>query len=188
MSDFDTTGLYTGKQRGYMETYPNGVPVNPLDIKPEDLHIETIAHALSLICRFGGHVKEFYSVAEHCIRVSQIVLPEYKLAALLHDSSEAYLGDIIRPIKYSIRWFEDLDKKTQSTVMKRFGIDYNEVVEKAVKDADNRLGFTEGRDLMYKVETWGKFTGFLPDKIIPLSSGKAERIFLRLFRQYGGKD
>lgn len=186
MESFDTTGLYTGKDRGKMETYPDGKPVQPFDIKEEDINIESIAHALSMICRFGGHVKLFYSVAEHSVRVAQIVPPAFALAALLHDAQEAYLGDIIRPIKYSIRWFEETDKKAQAIIMKRFGINYSEIVSKAVKDADNIVGATEGRDLMYHVETWGNLPPFLPDKIVPWTSDLAEWRFKEMFYRYGG--
>src|SRR5690348_18006267 len=71
----------------------------PLDPKPEDIDIQDIAHALSCQCRFTGHSRKFYSVAEHCVRVSLLVSPDLQLAALLHDASEAYLSDVARPIK-----------------------------------------------------------------------------------------
>src|ERR1700674_199080 len=67
----------------------------------EDVCIEDIAHSLSLLCRFTGHVKQFYSVGEHSVRVSYLCPPEYQLWGLLHDAGECYAGDVNRPLKYS---------------------------------------------------------------------------------------
>ena len=79
----------------------SGVIFYPLDPRPEEIRIEDIAHALSHQCRFAGHCREFYSVAEHSVRVSRELPQEFMLWGLLHDASEAYLVDLPRPIK---RW------------------------------------------------------------------------------------
>lgn len=71
----------------------------PLDPRPDEIHIEDIAAALSRICRFGGHCRAFYSVAQHSVLVSEHSGPGDELWGLLHDASEAYLGDLIRPLK-----------------------------------------------------------------------------------------
>lgn len=65
----------------------------------EDISIMDIAHALANLCRFGGHTKEFYSVAQHCCLVSYLAPAGLRKAALLHDASEAYLGDVVKPLK-----------------------------------------------------------------------------------------
>ena len=93
---------YTDKKFHYL---------NPTE---EEICIEDIAHALALTCRFGGHCSKFYSVAEHSIRVSNIVPETLRLQALLHDAHEAYLHDVPRPIKedipqYKIMIFVDGD-------------------------------------------------------------------------------
>lgn len=73
---------------------------NPLAPDPECILIEDIARSLSNLCRYNGHVREFYSVAEHSYWVSLDVPPADALWGLLHDASEAYLGDLMSPLKY----------------------------------------------------------------------------------------
>lgn len=77
--------------------------IDPFNPTRANIHIDDIAHALSLICRFGGQTDRFYSVAEHCIFVATIAEerhgPRTALWGLLHDAAEAYLGDIVSPLK-----------------------------------------------------------------------------------------
>ena len=183
MDKFDDVGLYPGKYKGWMETF-GGRKVNPWDVKEDDVDIKTIAHSLSLTCRFGGHCKVFYSVAEHSIRVAEIVEPKYQLAALLHDAGEAYMGDVIRPIKYNLPVIQEADERAIKVVMDKFGVDYSKDVREAIRQADNIVGATEGRDLMYHVEDWGKLPEPLKWKIVPMSSKEAEVIFLSQFEKY----
>ena len=76
----------------------SGLGFDPEDPKPEAIVIEDIAHALSNICRFGGHTGSFYSVAQHSVLVSLHTNAKFARAGLMHDASEAYIGDIIRPV------------------------------------------------------------------------------------------
>lgn len=183
MAEFDDVGLYPGKHKGWMETC-GGKPVNPFHIRKEDVDIRTIAHSLSLICRYNGHCRAFFSVAEHCIRVAEVVAPEYKLAALLHDAAEAYWGDVIRPLKYNLPVIQEAEEKALKVVMSKFGVDFSGDVREAVRQADNIVGATEGRDLMYHVENWGKLPEPLEDKIVPVPSIHAEAAFLDHFEIY----
>jgi uncharacterized protein len=77
----------------------------PMDAQPEEVDIEDIAHALSLPCRFNGHCKQFYSVAEHSIHVSRVVSNENAARGLLHDAAEAYLSYIPQPVKRELTLF-----------------------------------------------------------------------------------
>ena len=89
----------------------SGKLVNPLCLRQTDIEIRDIAWPLARICRYGGQATKHYSVAEHCVHVSKIVErharlrgygPDSRIMAqwgLIHDAPEAYLGDVVRPIK-----------------------------------------------------------------------------------------
>tara|TARA_R100000152_G_C6632909_1_gene79923 strand:- start:48 stop:569 length:522 start_codon:yes stop_codon:yes gene_type:complete len=113
-----------------------------LNPRPEDVNIEDIAHALSLQCRFNGHVTDLYSVAEHSIRVADIVSehtddPQVIMTALLHDASEAYLGDIVKPLKNFLPDYVKFEHLVEECIAKKFSIifPFPEVVGMADKQA-----------------------------------------------------
>lgn len=132
----------------FIYTY-TGVKFYPLDPRPEDINIEDIAHALSNICRFTGHCKEFYSVAQHSILASELATPENKMWALLHDASEAYLCDVPRPLKY-LEGFESFYREAEGELMyavaERFDLGWPMPDE--IHDLDVTMLVTEQRDLM----------------------------------------
>jgi hypothetical protein len=101
-----------------------GKQVDPLNLQPEDIYIEDIAHSLAKQCRFGGHVKTFYSVAEHSYRMSYAVSKPLALCALLHDASEAYLIDLPRPVKRALPSFVELEESIQEVISRKFKIPY----------------------------------------------------------------
>jgi 5'-deoxynucleotidase YfbR-like HD superfamily hydrolase len=85
----------------WMQTY-TGKVIEIADPKPCDIVIEDIAHALTRLCRYGGHVASWYSVAGHSLAMAQFaetLVDEAMLEALLHDAAEAYLGDTISPVR-----------------------------------------------------------------------------------------
>ena len=97
------TGIGADNGRGYKITTYSGKPFFPMDPRPEEIRIEDIAHSLSMQCRFNGHTKWFYSVAQHCSIMAEAMMSdgyaEYAFEALMHDAAEAYIGDLIRPVK-----------------------------------------------------------------------------------------
>jgi hypothetical protein len=92
----------------------------PMDPRPDEIFIDDIAHALSLLCRFGGHCLRFYSVAEHSVLMSRQASPQYKLWALLHDATEAYLVDVPRPLKPFLIGYEQAEQNIMRAIEVRY--------------------------------------------------------------------
>ena len=132
-------------------------------LQPDDLELQDIATALSHICRFGGHVRGFHSVAAHSVLVSELAWASLDhldvrrrragaALGLMHDASEAYLVDIVRPLKYrpAMAAYVELERRVMAAVWARFGLTKaaaDHVLVVAVKAADDRLCRVEQRDL-----------------------------------------
>lgn len=137
----------TNRKGGWIQTY-TGKAFWPMDPRPEEVDIEDIAHALSMQCRFGGHSRCFYSVAQHSLLASILAPEEHALSALLHDASEAYLVDLPRPIKQapSLWAYADIERRVQAAIAEHFGLPAE--LPACVKRIDDVLLATEARDLM----------------------------------------
>jgi uncharacterized protein len=129
----------------WMQTF-TGRAFWPLDPQPADIDIKDIAHALSMLCRYGGHTSKFYSVAEHCVLMSRAVEPENALWALLHDATEAYMGDMVRPLKRSMPMYAKAENDLMLVICVRFGLPWG--CPTKVKEADNRILVNERTALM----------------------------------------
>ena len=131
-----------------LRTY-TGKLVKPLALEAQHIDILDVAHGLSNLCRFNGHCRQFYSVAEHSVRVSNILPSHLQLWGLLHDAAEAYLVDLPRAVKTS-RGLGELyrmaENRAMQTLVARFGLEWPEPPE--VKTADRVLLATEIRDLL----------------------------------------
>lgn len=101
-----------------------GKDINPFDLNPAQVSITDIAHSLSMNCRFNGHVRFFYSVAEHCVHVSHLVPPKYALWGLLHDATEAYIPDMPSPLKAGIANFDSIEENIMRTIAYWFKLDW----------------------------------------------------------------
>lgn len=130
-----------------------------------------IAHSLSMQCRFNGHTNRYYSVAQHCYLVADLVPAEHQLAALLHDATEAYVGDMVRPLKEGMRnysnqmgvecLYEETERKVWIAICQRFNLD--PALPASVKHADLAALATEKRDLMpTHPESWPCLAGIEP--------------------------
>lgn len=85
--------------------------------------IEEIAHSTSLMCRFNGHCRQFYSVAEHSLLVA-LICEQLGLAdpfeGLMHDAHEAYLVDLAKPWKVEVPGFELVEKRLELAMRKHY--------------------------------------------------------------------
>ena len=162
----------------------SGLRFWPLDPRASDIVIADIAHALSQECRFNGHTKNFYSVAEHSLLVSQFCDPEDALWGLLHDASEAYLRDLPSPVKYhkDLLPYRDAEEKVMKEICKKYGLPVD--CPKSVKEADHRVFVSEGRELMKGFTSWNvggeEFVDCLINCFDPVT---AEELFISRFKE-----
>jgi 5'-nucleotidase len=144
--------------------------------RPKDVYIGDIAHGLALMCRYGGQVQVPYTVAQHSLNVLQAIkeawpneTPTFQLHGLLHDASEAYLSDLVAPLKHQIPTYLELEAKTHDAIMTGLKLPpLTPTGEKLLKQADNAVLLAERRDLLvvckYKWRIKGKAAAF---RIIP---------------------
>lgn len=148
-----------------------------------EIHISDIAHALSQICRFTGHTRRFYSVAQHSVLVSRLVPPEHALAGLLHDAHEAFVGDVATQLKELLPTYRAIEARAWEAVATRFGVD--PILPACVKRADIIALATERRDLLpHDGRVWAILANVVPcvERIEPLSPEAAEALFLSRYR------
>lgn len=160
---------------------------------PQVLHIriEDIAASLSKQCRFNGHTKDFYSVAQHSIYVCDIVTDRAKPWALMHDGYEAYVSDIVNPMKVHLPLVKEAEHLGQEALIDRFNIPIDDKIEAEVHAADRYMVFREAAALLPNpelIKEWGlPRIPFYPQQEIGNIVGwpwqAAERLFLERFRE-----
>ncbi len=155
-------------------------------IEPENntLSIETIAHALSNLCRFSGHTRRFYSVAQHSYLVSLACDPKDALFGLLHDAAEAFLGDISSPLKQLLPEYIVLEKRLEVVIRSHFKLPAE--MPASVKYADMAVQAAEKRDLMPDTDrVWPFLEGIKPWHmwIRPWSPDEALLEFLMRYKE-----
>ncbi|NQX36280.1 phosphohydrolase [Herbiconiux sp. VKM Ac-2851] len=123
-----------------MQTWSGG-RFFPMDPNPDDINPDDIAHALGMLCRYNGHVDQFYSVAEHCLHLSYMVSPENALWALLHDATEAYVGDMIRPLKQHMPDYVAAENRVMWAICDKYGLDRKMPAQ--VREYDTRILLNE---------------------------------------------
>jgi 5'-deoxynucleotidase YfbR-like HD superfamily hydrolase len=149
------------------------------------LDINDIAHALSQLCRWTGHTRSFYSIAQHCVLVSEHVTPGLELLGLLHDAAEAYVNDLSKPLKISIAGeYAVIEDRLDAAIYAKFGLTVTAQDRRALKCADLRVAVTEARDLLHQVDV-SHYNGAqpLPSTITPWSPVLAQHAFLDRFQE-----
>jgi hypothetical protein len=172
----DYNGTYTGKN------------FYPLDPRPEDVCIEDIAHALSQICRFNGHMSVPYDVASHSCNVQRLIQEwgynrEVQLYGLLHDAHEAYTGDFTRPLKSCLPGIKEIENNIQIVIFRHLGlIEPSTQIEKVVKDADDYILALEARQYMKDTKEWNLVETKADDRLwYTKPFGIARTIFIMRF-------
>lgn len=172
----------------WMQTY-TGRAFYPLAPAVEDIDPVDIAHALSMICRFGGHTSAWYSVGEHCVLMSRHVAPVNALWALLHDAPEAYVGDMVRPLKYALPpAYRQVEKRIMLAVCDRFGLSYTPPAQ--IKEIDTRI-LRDERDALMRTPPlpWNSIEDVPPlgVRIESWPPAKARLLFLERLDELTGR-
>lgn len=154
--------------------------LNPLS---SEFDIEDIAHGLANVCRYAGQCRAFYSVAEHSLLVSETV-NRYAFEALLHDSAEAFIGDITRPLKKLLPDYREIEGRIEKAVAERFSLDF--AAKATIKEADLRVLAAEQEQVMAPgCADWAREAGIAPASVtvrsLPPSDAKAA--FLRRYEE-----
>lgn len=137
----------------WMETSTGG-KIHIFDPQPGEIRLEDIVHACGYTCRYGGHCKTHYSVAQHSVHVADVVKDRggnatLQLQALLHDAAEAYIGDLPRPVKMWMSQFQDLDAYLTGKIMEVFGVPLqNDDLPHEIHYVDRNICHDEGKVLL----------------------------------------
>lgn len=177
---------------GRIATFTGG-QIAPLSPDPADVDILDIAHALSNQCRFTGHTRTFYSVAQHSVNVSMLCSDRLALWGLLHDATEAYLSDIARPIKRFAGEFgaayTAVEDGLMAAIIARWGLDNILPMPDEVKEADNIMLANEIRSLMAEsplYDGWEAYPDVPPSLMRVLLPEQAEAVFMHRYYELGG--
>jgi 5'-deoxynucleotidase YfbR-like HD superfamily hydrolase len=156
---------------------------------PEFIHILDIAHGLALQCRFAGQIQEFYSVAQHSVLVSRLVPPEDAMWGLLHDASEAYINDLLGPVKKTplLTGYRMIEARLMDAILVQFGLVGSHCnMPRTVRKADRIALATEFRDLHgYSADAAESATGARPcvTHIDPVDWQTARRMFMDRYHE-----
>jgi hypothetical protein len=170
------------RKGSFMQTFSKKI-VYPLDPKEEEICIEDIAHALSMLCRFTGHSNYFYSVCEHSLLVASLLPDDLKLTGLLHDATEAYINDLSRPLKKSLPEYKEIELRLQEVIARKFNLVYP--FPELIKEVDDAVLMAEQIVMMgEQVQPW-------PEQVAPAfvpircyQPATAELLFLKAYYDY----
>jgi hypothetical protein len=150
----------------------SGLFINVFETDPDTIAIEDMAHALSMMPRFGGHLNRFYSVCQHSIMCCNLAMGygfEYALAGLLHDGSEAYLLDMPTPIKNRLPDYKSTEHRLMEVIAVKYGFEFplNPVIKKVDAQA-------------LEIE-WDNLVDSDNPQFVCMTPAEAKEEFLRLF-------
>lgn len=145
--------------------------------------IEDVAQGLSQTCRFAGQSSRFYSVAEHCVHMSYAVPPEHAYAALMHDATEAFIGDMSKPLKDLLPEYKAIETRIEAVVFDRFSVPTP--FDPCIKEFDIQMLATEQAQIMRNNDGWDYTRGrkALPIKLYGWYPFEAKEMFLARYRE-----
>ncbi len=168
----------------YMKTY-TGLKFYPQKPKELEVSVLDIAHHLSMINRYCGALEVPYSVGQHSLIVEQLFHQRYpeatadeRLGALLHDSEEAYLSDLVSPVKHSLADYMELAAKVTRRIFKVLKVSLP--LHPFIKQIDTELRVDE----VWYLSAWDHADMRLPNfntPIIPSTPGQTKFLFLQRF-------
>jgi 5'-deoxynucleotidase YfbR-like HD superfamily hydrolase len=164
-----------------------------LEPRLEDIDINDIAHALALQCRWTGHCKFHYSVAQHSYYCSFLGPESEAFDRLMHDAPEAYIGDLNRPLKHYTeagKFYRQQEAIIQKAIAQRFG--FSEIEPPSVKMADNSMLYAEKKQIMGytfdEAEDWERYDENNGIVIAEWTPQQAKQMFLNRFEElYSGR-
>lgn len=176
--------LWGKSDTGWMQTF-TGKAVWPDRLRMDDIDIADIAHALSMQCRYNGHVQAFYSTAEHCCHICDALkAPHEKAWGLMHDAGETYTGDIIHPLRRLCLKVKRVERRIEQQIAVRYGLGDE---PPAVKAADTRILVNERTALMASPPLpWVRTERLepLPVEIQAWAPERAKAEFLKRYEQH----
>lgn len=133
-----------------------GGRLNLLNIRPEDIRLDEISNALSNQGRYNGQTSRFYSVAEHCVHLCKYAEAKgmslnHQRALLLHDASEAFMGDLVYHLKQQFPYFKEIEDNIMKVIFDKYGVDYDSIVDD-IHRLDRAICIDEMTSLMYWVD------------------------------------
>ena len=174
--------MNTYLRKPFILTY-SGLNFSLHDESINAFRLRDIAHSLSMQCRFTGHTKRFYSVAEHCVLMSRHVTDlDCKIVALYHDAAEAYLGDVASPVKQQLPDYKKLEENIERRLFMWLDYSVPPYVKQLIKILDTRILLRERNELLLPVnKSWieNEVTTPLDVDIMCWPPAKAEEEFLK---------
>jgi uncharacterized protein len=167
----------------WMQTF-TGLAFWPVDPRPEEIRLEDIAAAISKLCRYGGHCRRFYSVAEHSVLVASQAPDHLKLAALMHDASEAYVIDVPRPLKAFLPGYKEIEERVEQAIATRFNLPWP--LSDEIKQLDERIIEDERMQAMSEPPRFWGHREALGVTLKFWSPRAAACEFMSAFYRYGG--
>lgn len=126
-----------------------GVDMDPFDPHESEINIGDIAHSLSLLCRANGHISHFFSVAQHCLNcegeaAARALDEKTRMFCLLHDATECYISDLIRPIKCRFPLYSEAEDRLSQVIYSALGLSLPTAEQRAaVKSIDDCMLYHE---------------------------------------------